>query len=52
MAAYRFAVGEQVHFLPSPTDHNIPRGTYTIVRRLPFEGKTCSYRVKRYARRP
>jgi hypothetical protein len=46
MPAYKFVVGEQVYFLPSPTDYNVPRGTYTILRRLPFEGKTCAYRVK------
>jgi len=46
MTAYKFVVGEQVHFLPSTMDYNVPRGTYTIVRRLPFEGKNCAYRVK------
>jgi hypothetical protein len=46
MAVYKFVVGEQVHFLPSPADHNVPRGTYTIVRQLPFEGGNCAYRVK------
>ncbi|MEO8716252.1 MAG: hypothetical protein ABI369_14690 [Acetobacteraceae bacterium] len=46
MPPYKYTVGEQVEFLPSSTDHNVPRGTYTIVRRLPFEAGNCAYRVK------
>lgn len=46
MASYKFAIGEQVVFLPQATDYNVPRGVYTIVRQLPFERNTCSYRVK------
>ncbi len=46
MPAYKFVVGERVEFLPSRTDYHVPRGVYTIVRRLPFEGKDCAYRVK------
>ncbi len=46
MPLHKYTVGEQVEFLPSSTDHNVPRGLYTIVRRLPFEGKSCTYRVK------
>jgi hypothetical protein len=46
MPAYKFAVGEQVQFVPAPTDFHVPRGTYVIVRRFPFQGKDCSYRVK------
>jgi hypothetical protein len=35
-----------VLFLASGVDFNIPRGTYTIVRKLPVEGRDCQYRVK------
>lgn len=46
MQSYKFSVGEKVEFLPGRTGDNIPRGTYTVVRRLPFEHNNCSYRVK------
>jgi hypothetical protein len=46
MPPYKYTVGDQVEFLPSSTDHNVPRGTYTIIRRLPFEAGNCAYRVK------
>jgi len=43
---YKFAVGQQVAFIPAVTGENVPRGPYVIVRRLPFEGWNCAYRVK------
>ncbi len=49
MASYKFVIGEQVVFLPQATDYHVPRGTYTVIRRMPFEGNTCSYRVKNTA---
>lgn len=46
MTTHKFAVGQQVEFRPAATDVNIPRGLYTIVRRLPVEGNTCQYRIR------
>ncbi|MDA8050283.1 MAG: hypothetical protein M0002_09790 [Rhodospirillales bacterium] len=46
MTRHRFAVGQEVEFLPSRNDFNIPRGTYKIVRQLPAEMSDCQYRVK------
>jgi hypothetical protein len=46
MARHKFAVGQEVSFLPSVSDFNVPRGTYRIVRQLPFEVDSFTYRVK------
>ncbi len=46
MPVYKFAVGDRVEFLPNATDYHVPRVVYTVVRRLPFQGRMCSYRVK------
>ncbi len=46
MLRHKFAVGQDVDFLPGPLDSNIPRGTYKIVRQLPAEANDCQYRVK------
>jgi hypothetical protein len=42
----KFAVGQQVEFLPGRMDLHVPRGTYTIVRPLPVESSERQYRVK------
>lgn len=49
MPDYKFAIGERVQFLPERSDYNVPRGTYTIVRRMPFERGSCAYRVRNTA---
>jgi hypothetical protein len=46
MTRHKFAVGQEVSFLPSVSDFNVPRGIYRIVRQLPFEVDGFSYRVK------
>jgi hypothetical protein len=39
-------VGQEVSFLPSAMDFNVPRGVYRIVRQLPLEAGGFQYRVK------
>jgi hypothetical protein len=46
MAVHKFAVGQDVEFLPGPWDTNIPRGTYTITRALPGDSADLSYRAR------
>ena len=46
MIHHKFAVGQEVEFLPGRMDLNIPRGTYRIVRQLPVEASDCQYRVR------
>jgi hypothetical protein len=46
MARHKYAIGQEVSFLPSGMDFNVPRGTYTIVRQLPLEAAGFQYRVK------
>jgi hypothetical protein len=43
---HKFAVGQEVEFLPGRMDFNVPRGIYTIVRQLPMEANDYLYRVK------
>lgn len=46
MSRHKFNVGQEVSFLPSSMDFNVPRGTYRIVRQLPLESVGFQYRVK------
>ena len=46
MIRHKYSVGQSVEFMPGQLDHNVPRGTYTIVRQLPIEARDCQYRVK------
>ena len=46
MSRHKYTVGQEVSFLPSSTDFNVPRGTYRIVRQLPLEAGGFHYRVK------
>lgn len=46
MAPHKFAVGDDVEFLPSSWDHNIPRGRYTITRALPGDDFDRTYRAR------
>lgn len=46
MASHKFAVGQEVEFLPGRMDFHVPRGAYTIVRQLPAEANEHQYRVK------
>ena len=46
MARHKFAVGQNVEFLPGRNDLHVPPGSYTIVRQLPAEANDCQYRVK------
>lgn len=43
---HKFAVGQDVEFLPGPYDYNIPRGTYTITRALPGDDLDRTYRAR------
>ena len=46
MVHHKFAVGQEVEFLPGRMDFHVPRGIYTIVRQLPMESNDFLYRVK------
>ena len=46
MASHKFAAGDRVAFVPNKLDSHVPRGIYTIVRRLPLSNEGCQYRVK------
>ena len=46
MVSHKFAVGQEVEFLPGRMDFHVPRGVYTIVRQLPVEANERQYRVK------
>jgi hypothetical protein len=46
MLHHKFSVGENVTFLPSIVDYNVPAGTYRIVRQMPMEAGGFTYRVK------
>ena len=46
MASHLYAIGEQVAFQPGRLDGAVPRGTYTVVRRLPSETPDHQYRVR------
>lgn len=46
MTTHKFTVGDRVQFMPNPSDVNVRRGTYTVVRALPDAGRGCQYRVK------
>jgi hypothetical protein len=43
---HKFCVGQQVEFLPTASDHNIPRGAYVITRALPGDDFDRSYRAR------
>ena len=46
MAAHKFTAGQRVAFSPDRLDSNAPRGTYTVVRRMPSETRDLQYRIK------
>ncbi|MBX6743936.1 MAG: hypothetical protein IRY87_18025 [Acetobacteraceae bacterium] len=46
MSPHRYAVGQNVEFVPRRFDGNVPRGTYTVVRQLPGPPNDREYRVK------
>ena len=52
MARHKYAIGQEVNFLPSGMDFNVPRGTYTIVRQLPLEAAGFQYPGQERERRP
>jgi hypothetical protein len=43
---HKFAVGQDVEFLPSAFDHNIPRGGYVVTRALPGDDFDRTYRAR------
>ena len=49
MLHHKFSVGQEVNFLPTVMDFNVPRGTYRVVRQMPMEGGGFTYRVKSIA---
>ncbi len=46
MPPHRFAVGQNVEFIPTRYDTNIPRGIYVITRLLPGDDFDREYRVR------
>ncbi len=46
MSPHKFAVGQDVEFLPEPSDYNVPRGIYTITRILPGDDFARTYRAR------
>jgi len=46
MTPHKFAVGQDVEFLPSAFDLNVPRGNYVITRALPGDDIDRTYRAK------
>jgi len=46
MSPHKFAVGENVEFIPGRYDTNVPRGLYTITRQLPGDDFDREYRVR------
>jgi len=46
MTPHKFIVGQDVEFLPSTWDTNIPRGLYTITRALPGDDLDRTYRAR------
>jgi hypothetical protein len=47
-AIYQFAVGQDVMFVPEPSEDRSSGGLYKIVRLLPEQGTMPQYRVKAY----
>jgi hypothetical protein len=45
MSIYKFKIGETVFLKPS-RDQNLPRGAYTVVRKLPEHDGEFEYRVR------
>ncbi len=43
MSPHKFIVGQNVEFLPSAYDHNVPRGSYVITRALPGDDFDRTY---------
>ena len=43
MSPHKFIVGQNVEFLPSAYDHNVPRGRYVITRALPGDDFDRTY---------
>lgn len=46
MASHKFAIGDRVELIMDRYAGDVPRGWYTISRRLPVEANVCQYRVK------
>jgi hypothetical protein len=46
MSPHKFSVGQDVEFLASAYDHNIPRGNYVITRALPGDDFDRTYRAR------
>lgn len=45
-APHKFAIGQDVVFLPTAFDHNTPRGGYVITRTLPGDDFDRAYRAR------
>jgi hypothetical protein len=48
-AIYRFAVGQDVMFVPEPSEDRSSGGLYKVVRLLPEQGSMPQYRIKAQA---
>ena len=46
MVKHKFTAGERVAVVADRNNPNVPPGTYTVVRALPFAGSGPQYRVK------
>lgn len=46
MTSHKFAVGDRVQLVVDRNAGDVPRGLYTISRRMPVEANVCQYRVK------
>lgn len=46
MQSHVYAVGQSVELMPGRFDGNVPRGAYTVLRRLPNDGADREYRVQ------
>ena len=46
MATHKYAPGQSVSFSPHRFEDSSARGVYTIVGKLPEEGRTPQYRIK------
>ena len=46
MATYKYSAGQSVRYMPNRLEDSSVGGIYTIVRRLPEEGRVPQYRIK------
>ncbi len=47
--SHAFAIGQTVQYFPGPGEIAAERGTYTVVRQLPKDGRDYQYHIKHAA---